>query len=81
VVALIAKVGTAKSREELTVILKALDRVLRSTHSWIPNWYSANHRVAYWDMFGYPEKKPDYAFPVELYWWFDKEKAAAIGKG
>ncbi len=79
--ALIAKVGTAKSREELTVILKALDRVLRSTHSWIPNWYSANHRVAYWDMFGYPEKKPDYAFPVELYWWFDTEKAAAIGKG
>ena len=79
--ALIAKTGSVKNREELTVILKALDRVLRSTHSWIPNWYSANHRVAHWDMFGYPETKPDFAFPVELYWWFDKDKAAAIGKG
>ncbi len=79
--ALIEKTGNVKSRDELTVILKALDRVLRSTHSWIPNWYSANHRVAHWDMFGYPETKPDFAFPVELYWWFDKDKAAAIGKG
>ena len=78
---LIEKTRTAKSREELTVILKALDRVLRSTHSWIPNWYSTNHRVAFWDMFGYPETKPDYGFPFELYWWFDKEKAAAIDKG
>ncbi len=78
--ALIAKISTATNREELTVILNALDRVLRSTHSWIPNWYSANHRVAYWDMFGFPEKKPDFGFPVESYWWFDEEKAKAIGK-
>ena len=78
---LIDKINTAKSREELTIILRALDRVLRSTHSWIPNWTSANHRIAYWDMFGFPKKKPDYEFPVETYWWFDAEKAKAIGKG
>jgi microcin C transport system substrate-binding protein len=78
---IIAQIDTADSRRELAVILQALDRVVRSTHSWIPNWNSANHRIAYWDMFGFPQTKPDYAFPVEQYWWFDEEKAKAIGKG
>jgi microcin C transport system substrate-binding protein len=32
-------------------------------------------------MFGFKEPKPDYGFPVETMWWFDKDKAAAIGKG
>ena len=77
----IAKINDASNREELTYTLKALDRLVRHTYSWIPNWKSSNHRIAYWDMFGYPEPKPDYDFPVETYWWFDAEKAKAIGKG
>ena len=39
----------------------------------------ANHRVAHWDIFGWPEKKPDYGFTPETTWWFDADKAAAIG--
>ena len=78
---LIKAVGDAKNREDLVFALRALDRVLRSYHYWIPNWYSANHRVAYWDMFGFKEPKPDYGFPVEQLWWFDEKKAKAIGKG
>ena len=78
---IISKINDAKSRAELAVTLSALDRVVRHTYSWIPNWKSSNHRIAYWDMFGYPEPKPDYDFPVETYWWFDAEKAKAIGKG
>lgn len=77
---LIAIAGGAASREELTVAMRALDRVLRARMDWIPNWYSANHRAAFWDMFGFVEPKPDYGFPVETMWWFDKDKAAAIGK-
>ena len=77
---LIRQMGTVSNREELKTVLKALDRVLRSTHSWIPNWNSANHRVAYWDMFGRPPAKPDYGFPIERMWWFDEAKAKAIGK-
>jgi microcin C transport system substrate-binding protein len=49
-------------------------------HLWIPNWYAANHRVAYWDMFGWKDPKPDYSFAPEALWWFDEEKAKAIGK-
>jgi microcin C transport system substrate-binding protein len=78
--ALIVAAGNAKSREELTIALHALDRVLRARMDWIPNWYSANHRAAFWDMFGFVDPKPDFGFPIETMWWFDKDKAAAIGK-
>ena len=78
--ALVAAAGKARSRAELVTALKALDRVLRARLDWIPTYYLANHRVAYWDMFGFKEPKPDYGFPAEALWWFDREKAAKIGK-
>jgi microcin C transport system substrate-binding protein len=31
-------------------------------------------------MFGFPEQKPDFGFPIEALWWVDKDKAAKIGK-
>ncbi len=77
---LIRTVCAAKSREELIVALKALDRVLRARLDWIPTYGTANHWLAYWDMFGFKEPKPDYGFPVESLWWFDEAKAKAIGK-
>jgi microcin C transport system substrate-binding protein len=79
--ALVDAVGAAKDRESLTVAMRALDRVLRARHDWIPSWFLANHRSAYWNMFGFPEQKPDFGFPVEALWWVDKDKAAKIGKG
>lgn len=78
--ALVAEVGRASNRAELVTAMRVLDRVLRARQDWIPNWHSANHRAAYWDMFGFDEPKPDYGFPVEALWWFDEEKARAIGK-
>ncbi len=79
--ALVETAGRSKNRAELTTAVKALDRVLRALWIWIPNWYSSSHRVAMWDMFGWPEEKPAYAFPVESLWWVDAEKAAKVGKG
>lgn len=78
--ALVEEAGRADSRERLTTAIKALDRVLRARRDWIPNWYAANHRTAYWDMFGFRQDKPDYGFPVEALWWYDRDKAEAIGK-
>jgi microcin C transport system substrate-binding protein len=77
---LIAAAGAAKTRDDLIVALRALDRVLRARLDWIPTYGTANHWLAYWDMFGFKEPKPDYGFPVETLWWFDKDRAAAIGK-
>jgi microcin C transport system substrate-binding protein len=78
--ALVDAAGAAKDRDELVSAMRALDRVLRARRDWIPNWYAANHRTAFWDMFGFSEAKPDYGFPVETLWWFDETKARAIGK-
>jgi len=79
--ALIDAVGRAQSREELTVAMRALDRVLRARLDWIPNWYAPTHRAAFWNVFGFKEPKPDYGFPVESLWWWDQAKAQTIGKG
>ncbi|PSJ59093.1 extracellular solute-binding protein [Kumtagia ephedrae] len=79
--ALIAAVGRATDRQSHIVAMRALDRVLRARQDWIPCWYLANHRAAFWDVFGFKEPKPDYGFPAEALWWHDKDKAAAIGKG
>ena len=78
--ALIDRVLEADNREAHRTAMRALDRVLRAGHYIVPNWFAANHRVAHWDIFGQPDIKPDYAFPVESTWWYDSEKAARIGK-
>lgn len=79
--ALIEEAGKARNRDQLVTAVRALDRVLRARLDWIPNWYAANHRTAYWDMFGFDDSKPDFGFPVERLWWYDEKKAKAIGKG
>ncbi len=68
----------AETRDDMVVAARALDRVLRAGHYWIPNWYKAVHTVAYWDEFGWPDETPRYDFPVEQLWWFDVDKAAAL---
>jgi microcin C transport system substrate-binding protein len=78
--ALVAKVGEAKTREELTTAILCLDRVLRARLDWIPNISADQHRVAYWDLFGFKEPKPDYGFPVEQLWWYDETRAKAIDR-
>ena len=76
---LVDAVDRARDRDALVTAMRALDRVLRAEQYWIPNWHSANHRVAMWDQFGWPEPKPDFYFPVESYWWFDAQKARDAG--
>lgn len=77
--ALIEKAIDADTRQDMTIAARALDRVLRAGHYWVPQWYKPVHNVAIWDMFGYPDDPPPYAFPVESTWWYDKEKAEKIG--
>ena len=78
--ALLDAVDKATDRASLVIAMRSIDRVLRARRDWIPNWHAANHRAAFWDIFGYAEPKPDYGFPVEALWWIDRDKAKAIGK-
>ena len=76
--ALIDKVVEAKSRGDLITAARALDRVLRADHCWVPHWYKAAHNIAYWDKFSRPVVKPRYARGVIDTWWYDPKKAAAL---
>ncbi|MFD2237879.1 extracellular solute-binding protein [Aureimonas populi] len=78
--ALIGAVDAARARQDAVIAMRCLDRVLRARLDWVPNITSAEHLAAYWDMFGFDEPKPDYGFPVESLWWYDEDKARAIGR-
>lgn len=75
--ALIETIVAAKTRDELIVAGRALDRVLLWGHYVIPQWHVPLFRVAYWDKFGRPEKTPAYNIGV-FSWWIDPEKDARI---
>ena len=78
--ALIDRIGRAETRDELTIACRALDRVLRAGHYWVPMWYRSSSWIAYWDMFSWPEKRPRYASGAPGTWWYDDAKARAIGR-
>jgi ABC-type oligopeptide transport system substrate-binding subunit len=40
---LIERILAAKTREELETAARALDRVLRAGHYWVPHWYKASN--------------------------------------
>ena len=84
--ALVETVAGAKSRPELETAVHALDRVLRSGHYWVPEWYADSSRLAYWDRFAWPATVPPYArspsdsinFGIADLWWYDKTKDAKL---
>ena len=67
--ALIGEIIAAKTRDDLVVRVKALDRVLRDRRIWVPNWFKGSHWIAYWDVFGHPEVKPPYDRGINYWWW------------
>jgi microcin C transport system substrate-binding protein len=67
--ALIEKIVEAKTREQLTFACRALDRVLRAGHYWIPQWNKGTHWIAYWDVFARPKEKPRYGRAIPETWW------------
>jgi microcin C transport system substrate-binding protein len=81
--ALIEKIIGADNRTELTIACRAFDRVFRAGRYWVPQWYRANHPVAYWDVFDHPESLPRYqidnyssSLGERILWWYDAAKAA-----
>ena len=76
--ALIDKIIAAKSRDELTITVRAFDRVLRAQNYWVPHWYKGAHNIAYWDKFSNPKTKPLYERGILDTWWYDADKAAKL---
>jgi microcin C transport system substrate-binding protein len=77
--ALVETIADAKSREDLNAACRALDRVLRAGHYWVPMWYRDTAWIAYWDAFARPERQPRLGVGAPGTWWWDGQKAKAIG--
>ena len=75
---LISLASKAKTREELNLIIKCLDRSLRALHIWVPQWYKNVHTVAYRNQYSYPNNLPPFELGAFDFWWFDRQKAEII---
>ena len=75
---LIDLVIAATTRQEMETRTHALDRVLRAQRFWVPQWFKANHTVAYYDMYDHPDPLPPYARGELEFWWFNADKAEAL---
>ncbi len=78
---IIEKLIFAKDRAELVAASRALDRILLWNHYLVPQWYVPKDRVAMWDMFSGPERKPTHAQATSRFlqvWWHDKAAAARL---
>lgn len=71
-------VEAADSREALTNVIRALDRVLRSEFVIVPRYYKRDNWVAYYNMYEHPETLPPYAVGELAFWWYNAEKAEAL---
>ncbi len=71
--AILQKVVSAQTCDQLLNATHALDRVLMHGYYVVPHWYSAVHRVAYRNTLAYPATLPLYYYTAEGWivdtWW------------
>lgn len=75
--ALIQKVLSSSSRDELITAARAFDRVMRVGFYAIPHWHNNVHRVSYRKGLKGPEQLPDYYHSedwVTSNWWWEKNQ-------
>ena len=74
---LVHQVIIAQDRKTLQTAAHALDRVLLWGWYMVPNWYSQTFNVAYWNIFGYPDKPVREGINFDS-WWIDPAKVKAL---
>lgn len=68
----------AKDRAELVAATRALDRALQWNELVVPQWYSPNVRIAYWNRYGQPKVLPALTPGFLQVWWFDQTLASGL---
>jgi len=66
--AMIAALGAARTRDELTAAARALDRVLMWNYYVLPLYHNAGQRIAYWRKLTRPKTVPVYGVRLETLW-------------
>ena len=74
---LIDKLVVAKTREDLIIATRALDRVLLHNHYVVHHWYHSKFRLLYWDMFGRPKIRSPFSYSFNT-WWYEPQKYEKI---
>ncbi len=69
---------SSKTREELVIYTRILDRILLFNYYLIPQFHIGHYRVAYWNKLSRPAISPKYDLGFD-FWWYDQEKAKRIG--
>ena len=77
--ALVDKIIFAPNRDALVAACRALDRVLLWNAYVVPQWHSANSRIAYWNKFGAPNPLPKISIGFPDVWWYDAALAEKNG--
>lgn len=77
---LVGVIANAQSSSQLVTAAKALDRVLRAGRYWIPMWYKNKSHIAFWNVFGFPDKPPKFATGAPGTWWWDEKLAGKSGR-
>lgn len=80
--ALIDRVINSEDRAQLIVASRALDRVLLNSEYLVPNWYIDKHRIAYRNIFAFPQTLPLYYEPISLLiktWWMKQSQTDTNG--
>ena len=76
--ALIEEVVAAEDLETLKAANRALDRALLWNYYVIPQYYNDEIWIAYWNIFGQPERLPYYGTGFPTVWWYDAADAATV---
>jgi microcin C transport system substrate-binding protein len=77
--AMVNKLISAKSRQDLVTATHALDRLLQWGFYAVPHYTVRTFWIATWDKFGRPAKLPDPEFDyAQDAWWIDPAKLAAV---
>lgn len=68
---LVEQVIHAKTREQQITAARALDRVLRALHIWIPQWHKPTFFIAHWQGYQRPPTQPPYDRAILETWWYE----------
>jgi microcin C transport system substrate-binding protein len=79
--ALIEEMIGARDLKTLAAINRSLDRVLLWNWYQVPHWYNDESWIAYWNRFGFPDRKPRYSIGFPGTWWMTDRKQAALSPG
>ena len=73
---------SAPTRADLIVRCRALDRVLQWRYYVVPHWHLPAFRIAYWNKFGMPARRPEPLYGMgTAAWWIDPAKVLALKSG